>query len=70
MLSIIGYLLSNGGLPWSKKLLSFHHLKRNSFPCNFLKFHHFKQRFSTKIFPFKKNNLIAAKPEKVLLYMI
>jgi hypothetical protein len=69
MLSIIGYLLSYGGLPWSKKLLSFHHLKRNSFPCNFLEFHHFKQIVSTKICPFQKQ-FNCAKPGKVLQYMI
>jgi hypothetical protein len=48
MLSIIGYLLYNGGLLWSKKLLGFHQFLYFSFPYNFLRFQHLEKTISKK----------------------
>jgi hypothetical protein len=69
MLSIIGYLLYNGGLLWSKKLLGFHQFLYFPFPYNFLKFQHLEQTISKK-FKISKNHLVTAKPEKVALVSV
>jgi hypothetical protein len=55
MLLIIGYLLYNGGLLWSKKLQGFHQFLYFSFPYNCLRFQHLEQTISKKIRDFKKS---------------
>jgi hypothetical protein len=67
MLSIIVYLLSNGGLQWSSWV--FINLKNKLSLVNSLNFWHFKQIIFLK-FDNSKNNLIIAKPEKLLMVTI
>jgi len=50
-------------------LLGFHQFLNFVFPCNFLKFWHFKQIMSRKL-GMLKNNLITTKLENVLWYLI
>jgi hypothetical protein len=47
-----------------KKLLGFNQFLYFAFPCNFLKFQHFKQIISRR-FEILKNNLIHAEPENL-----